>query len=202
MALILTHKVAEFSSQIQMGRADHHSRSPVSSSATVVRIMQTLVIIGVAFLAMEPITYATHRWIMHGVGIRLHRSHHRVVPKGRWEANDWFPVIFASVVMLGFAAGFNIAGWTATIPIGIGVTAYGLAYAVVHDGYTHRRIPLIGRRKSPALERLAEAHRMHHRFNGEPYGMLFPILPAALRERAAQTAQRASGSDPSQVPVE
>ena len=36
-----------------------------------------IVIAVVAFLAMEPITAATHRWIMHGVGEFLHRSHHQ-----------------------------------------------------------------------------------------------------------------------------
>lgn len=154
----------------------------------------TLVLVLVAFVVMEPITYLTHRFVMHGIGVRLHRSHHRLASAG-WEANDIYPLLFASVVCLGMAAGFNIAGFATLIPIGIGVTLYGLAYALVHDAYTHGRIPLF-RRRITHLDRLAAAHRLHHRFNGEPYGMLLPIIPVALRQRAA------SGSSPSQDPVD
>jgi beta-carotene 3-hydroxylase len=173
--------------------------------------MNAALIVGLAFVAMEPVTYVAHRWVMHGIGVRLHRSHHRSVALRRLEANDWFPVMFGSVVMLGMAIGFNAPGWSVLVPIGVGVTLYGLAYALVHDGYIHRRIPGIGDRQSAMLERLAEAHRLHHRFNSEPYGMLFPIIPAALKARAAERptrassfsgAQPASGSMPSQVPTE
>jgi beta-carotene 3-hydroxylase len=173
--------------------------------------MSQVLIIGLAFVLMEPVTYAAHRWVMHGIGVRLHRSHHRAVALRRLEANDWFPVIFAAVVMIAFAVGFNLPGWSVLVPIGIGITLYGAAYALVHDGYIHGRIPGISRCNSALLERLAEAHRLHHRFNSEPYGMLFPIVPAELKARAAERpsralslsgSQRANGSAPSQVPTE
>ena len=41
------------------------------------------------FVLMEPATYAVHRWLMHGPGRGLHRSHHRLAA-GRLEANDLF----------------------------------------------------------------------------------------------------------------
>lgn len=141
-----------------------------------------------AFVAMEPVTYAAHRWVMHGIGDRLHRSHHRP-PAGRVEANDWFPVLFAAVVLVGLAVGFNVPGWGALVPVGVGVTAYGAVYALVHDVYIHGRLPLFGDRRYALLDRLAEAHRIHHLFNGEPYGMLVPVVPADLRARAARTAR-------------
>jgi beta-carotene 3-hydroxylase len=147
-----------------------------------------------AFVAMEPITYLTHRFVMHGVGLRLHRSHHRLNATG-WEANDWYPVLFGGSVCVAMAVGFNVAGYSALVPVCVGVTLYGFAYALVHDVYTHGRIPLF-RRPVSALSRLSDAHRLHHRFNGEPYGMLLPIVPAALRQRAAK------GSAPSQDPVD
>jgi beta-carotene 3-hydroxylase len=132
-----------------------------------------------AFVLMEPLTAVTHRWVMHGFGIRLHRSHHRRVRPGessrRWEANDAYPVMFASIVMVGFAIGFNVAGFAALVPAGIGVTAYGLTYALVHDVYIHRRLPLFGDRRVPVLERLAAAHRVHHERGAAPYGMLVPV---------------------------
>lgn len=141
----------------------------------------------VAFVAMEPLTYAAHRWVMHGVGWVLHRSHHRrrrvVTWKDRFEANDWFPVGFATITIAAMAVGTGMRSAAVLVPIGVGVTAYGAAYAFVHDVYIHARI---GRLPVLApLERLRDAHAIHHLFGGEPYGMLCPIVPAELRARAA-----------------
>lgn len=143
-----------------------------------------------AFVLMEPFTAWAHRYVMHGPGVFLHRSHHRRMrPDARpqVEANDWFPVVFAAIVMIGFALGFNVSGLAFLVPVGVGITVYGAAYAFVHDVYIHRRLPLFGDRTVPVLERLAEAHREHHRRNAAPYGMLLPVR---------------SGSRPSHVPVE
>lgn len=140
-----------------------------------------------AFILMEPVTAATHRWVMHGVAEWFHRSHHRAGRTSRWERNDWFPVAFASIVMLGFWAGFNVESLSVLIPVGIGITLYGMTYALVHDGYIHRRLDPFGERRIAVLERLAEAHRIHHLYNAAPYGMLAPVVPAELRSRAAAT---------------
>jgi beta-carotene 3-hydroxylase len=147
--------------------------------------MFALIVAG-GFVLMEPLTAATHRWVMHGVGAWLHRSHHRPGRAAGWERNDWFPVMFASIVMFGFWLGFNTE-LTALVPLGIGVTLYGMAYALVHDGYIHRRLRVFGARRITALERLADAHRIHHLYNAAPYGMLVPIVPAELRARASTT---------------
>lgn len=153
----------------------------------------------VAFALMEPITALTHRHVMHGVGLTLHRSHHRRLRAGespqRWEANDAFPAMFAAVVMAGLAIGFNAGGWEVLVPIGVGVTAYGLCYALVHDVYIHRRLPVFGDRRVPGLERLSVAHQVHHQHSGAPYGMLAPLV-------GRQTPSPASGSRPSHDPVE
>jgi beta-carotene 3-hydroxylase len=140
-----------------------------------------------AFVAMEPLTYAAHRWVMHGVGWALHRSHHRRRTvrtwRDRFEANDWFPVAFAGATIVGMAAGTARPSLGVLVPIGVGVTAYGAAYAFVHDVYIHGRL---GRLPELApLERLRDAHAIHHLYGGEPYGMLCPIVPRALRQRAA-----------------
>ena len=136
-----------------------------------------------SFVLMEPVTYATHRWVMHGLGRRLHRSHHRLGSQG-WEANDVYPLAFASVVMVAMAVGFNRADGGGLVAAAVGISAYGLAYAGVHDVYIHRRL---GRRRSSvaSLNRWADAHELHHRFGGEPYGMLLPVIPRALARRAA-----------------
>ena len=89
--------------------------------------MHPVLVALVSFVVMEPVTALTHRFVMHGAGIVLHRSHHRPVRDGesprRWEANDVYPVAFASAVMFGLAIGFNVAGWSVLVPIGCGVTA-------------------------------------------------------------------------------
>ncbi len=140
----------------------------------------------IAFAAMEPVTAAAHRWIMHGVGEVLHRSHHRR-SSGRVEANDWYPVMFAALVNVGFYVGFNVDGLASLVEVGLGITAYGAAYGLVHDVYIHRRIRGGSGPRIEPLERLAEAHRIHHLYNAAPYGMLLPIVPAGLRERAERT---------------
>ncbi len=153
-----------------------------------------LVIVVLAFVVMEPITYLTHRYVMHGFGAFLHRSHHRRNSTG-WEANDLYPVLFGGGVCVALAVGFNVAGFSGIIPVCIGVTLYGITYALVHDVYIHGRLPVF-RRPNARLDVLAERHELHHRFNGEPYGMLLPIVPKALLQRAAK------GSSPSHEPVD
>jgi beta-carotene 3-hydroxylase len=135
-----------------------------------------------AFVLMEPFTALTHRYVMHGFGRRLHRSHHQ--PDGsRFERNDWFPVVFASIVTLGLWAGFNVHGLGALVPAGVGVTSYGAAYALVHDCWIHRRVGWFNGRHVGVLDRLAAAHRIHHEHNSAPFGMLAPVVPRELRDR-------------------
>ena len=144
--------------------------------------MSFVLVVLATFAGMELVSYATHRWVMHRIGIVLHRSHHRAGPP-RWEANDLFPVMFSIVGITLFAsATIGGAGWL--LPVAIGVTLYGVAYAFVHDVYIHGRLPLRVR-ESRYLIWVRDAHQLHHRFNGEPYGMLLPVVPRELRERAA-----------------
>jgi len=153
----------------------------------------SVLIAAVSFVLMEPVTYCSHRFVMHGLAERVHRSHHR--PQGRrWEANDVFPVVFGSFAMLATLAAYRGLTGRWVLAVVVGVTLYGAAYALVHDVYIHRRLPLV-RRRIALLERLAAAHRIHHLYQGEPFGMLFPVVPAELRERAAAT-----GRDPLQTP--
>jgi beta-carotene 3-hydroxylase len=139
---------------------------------------------------MEPVSYAAHRWVMHGAGWVLHESHHRTAvgraaPGGqpgshrrpwpaRLEANDAFPALFAGATVAGLALGTRVPAVRALVPAGLGVTAYGAAYAVVHDLYAHQRFTRLPR-CSP-LEGLARAHARHHLDGGEPYGMLAPVV--------------------------
>lgn len=134
---------------------------PISFAALVV----------VAFSAMELVSYATHRWLMHGPGMPWHVSHHSP-PTGRVEKNDLFPLVFSVVGVGLFVAA--AAGATVLWPIALGVTLYGVAYLLVHEVAIHRRVrcPVPGGRY---VRWLQQAHAGHHRSGGEPYGMLLPL---------------------------
>ena len=151
--------------------------------------LQPVALALMAFVTMEPLTALLHRALFHGPGMVLHRSHHRP-PRPGLEANDAFPVALAALTISAMALGtsFEILGWL--VPIGVGVTAYGASYFTVHDLYIHRRLPVLPRRVR-LLEPLRDAHRLHHLHGGAPFGMLFPIVPAALR---AGTVTKARGA--------
>ena len=156
-----------------------------------------------SFVLMEPVTYAVHRWVMHGPGRSLHRSHHRP-STGRLEANDLFPVMFASVVGVALVVGFNVPGYASLVPVGTGVTLYGLAYGLVHDGVIHGRLPAVRRISGRYVQWLADSHRIHHLFGGEPYGMLAPFVRrvrGVAEPQPSQGPEAPSGSIPSHVPT-
>jgi beta-carotene 3-hydroxylase len=148
----------------------------------------------VAFVAMEGVSYAAHRWIMHGFAMGWHRSHHR--PRvGRFEKNDLFPLCFSSVGVMLCALGTMGPEIASLLWVAGGITAYGAIYLVVHEVYIHGRVPLPLPRLA-YLDHLRDSHRLHHRFGGEPYGMLLPLVPRALRERAARSTAPADDEAP------
>jgi beta-carotene 3-hydroxylase len=141
-----------------------------------------------AFVGMEGVSYAAHRWVMHERGMVWHRSHHPPSASGL-EANDRFPAIFASLAIIAFAWAAVDPAVSWLRPIAIGVSAYGTCYFLVHEVFIHRRlaIPLP---RGRYLGWLAESHRIHHTLGGEPYGMLLPIVSRERRERAKARANR------------
>lgn len=112
-------------------------------------------------LAMEGVAYAAHRWIMHGPGWFLHKSHHRE-RTGRFEANDLYALIFAipSVVLL--YGGVNLDWGTWAIWVGAGIAAYGAIYFGFHDVIVHRRLAHRYVPRSAYMKRIVQAHRLHH----------------------------------------
>ncbi|WP_380872808.1 hypothetical protein ACFB49_37160 [Sphingomonas sp. DBB INV C78] len=114
-----------------------------------------------ALAAMEGLAYAAHRWIMHGPGWFLHRSHHR--PRDGWfEANDLYAAIFAVPSILLILAGVQL-GWGAGYAwAGAGIAAYGAIYFGFHDVIVHRRIATGYVPRSAYMKRIVQAHRLHH----------------------------------------
>jgi beta-carotene 3-hydroxylase len=142
---------------------------------------------------MEPVAYASHRWVMHGSGWGLHASHHEARPRG-FEANDWYPVGFAAATTLAMAAAAS-RRWHTALAAGVGVTVYGAAYGVVHEIYAHRRVPAL-RLPARPLEALGRRHLHHHRRSGEPFGMLAPLVIDRIESRTASAAASASMESP------
>jgi beta-carotene 3-hydroxylase len=140
---------------------------------------------------MECVAALAHRHVMHGFGWGWHRSHHRKRGRGL-EKNDLYALVFAmpALLLTAFASPSGLAYWCA-----IGITLYGLLYAVVHDGIVHQRWPLRIRARHPYLRRLVEAHHLHHAVHSRDgcvsFGFLYAPPPPVLRERlkAARTGR-------------
>ena len=143
--------------------------------------MSALLLVLVSFVGMELVSYATHRWVMHGFAMSWHRSHH-LPPVSRFERNDFFPLTFSAVGVAAFALATMGPTIRPLLWVAIGVTLYGAAYLFVHEICIHRRAAVeCGRGRY--LTWLRTSHQLHHRFGGEPYGMLLPIVPQFLRSR-------------------
>lgn len=158
--------------------------------------MIAVVVFVVAFAAMEAVSYAAHRWVMHGPGMVWHASHH-APPSGRIERNDLFPLSFSVVGVTAFAlaAGGVVPGWVWWAAAG--VTAYGAAYLVVHELFIHRRLQ-VWMPDVRYLRWLRDSHRSHHVDGGEPFGMLLPVMSQGRRSQVADQQQRnavATGDD-------
>ena len=143
--------------------------------------MTGAVIVAAALCAMEGVSYLTHRFVMHGFGIGLHQSHHDP-SDGGFELNDLYPLMFSSVAISAFAVG-TFGSVSELVWVGLGITLYGASYLFVHEVYIHRRIGLVKRRYR-VLEWMKASHRIHHLYGGEPFGMLLPLVPKALRRKA------------------
>ena len=133
-------------------------------------------------LAMEGVAWGMHRYVMHGFLWRWHRSHHE--PRRGWfEFNDLFAFVFAGIAIamffIGALPGLRAVWWGA-----MGVTAYGVLYALVHDGLVHWRFPFPIKPTRGYLLRLVRAHHLHHKVHTKEgavsFGFLFPADPERL----------------------
>ena len=138
-------------------------------------VLLYIVVLLLTFVAMEGVTWVTHKFVMHGFLWYLHRDHHQVQP-GFFEKNDFFFVIFAvpSMLLIYFGT-FNGTWWMQAI--GFGIMAYGFAYFVVHDVIIHQRFKWFTRNNNKYFRAIRWAHKMHHkhldRHDGESFGMLY-----------------------------
>jgi len=141
-----------------------------------------------SFATMEAVAALVHRFVMHGFGWRWHRSHH-AARTGLFEANDLYALLFAALALVLFAIGARGHPWLWWVAAGM--TAYGLVYALVHDGLVHRRLPGMPRPRRGYLKRLVQAHRLHHAVEERDGCVSFGFLyaPPARRLRARLRAR-------------
>lgn len=144
---------------------------------------------------MEGVAYAAHRWVMHGPGWFLHRSHHR--PRtGKWELNDLYAVIFAVPSIVLILGGVQLGWWPGCTWIGVGIAAYGAIYFGFHDIIVHQRIPTRYLPRSTYMKRIVQAHRLHHvvetKAGTVSFGFLVAPRPDALKAELGRR-RRANG---------
>ncbi|MCV6629688.1 MAG: sterol desaturase family protein [Flavobacteriaceae bacterium] len=134
-----------------------------------------IVVTIITFLIMEVVTWATHKYVMHGLLWYLHEDHHQPKYQGVFEKNDAFFVIFAvpSILLFYFGA---IPELNYLFFIGLGILAYGISYFLIHDVLIHRRFNWFKNVKSPYLKGLRKAHKVHHKHLGKADGECFGML--------------------------
>lgn len=160
------------------------------------RLVPALIVLATV-LAMEGVAWASHKYIMHGVGWAWHRDHHEPHDK-LLEKNDRFGLVGAAMSIAMFAAGsplvLGAGAWWPGTWIGLGILCYGMIYTLVHDGLVHQRwfrfVP-----RSGYARRLVQAHRLHHATIGREGGVSFGFVFAGdpVRLRAELRRQRAAG---------
>ena len=148
-------------------------------------------------LAMEWVTWASHKYIMHGFAWAWHRDHHEP-HDNLLEKNDLFAIVGAVASISMFAIGspmvLGSGAWWPGTWIGLGILFYGIIYTLVHDGLVHQRyfqwVPKRGYAK-----RLVQAHKLHHATVGKEGGVSFGFVLARdpARLKAELRRQREAG---------
>ena len=143
-------------------------------------------------LFMEGFAYVAHRWMMHGPGWFLHKSHHR--PRtGTFELNDLYAVIFAVPSISLFWYGIGLGHGALYAWMGGGIAAYGAIYFGFHDVIVHKRIGHRYLPKSTYMKRIMQAHRLHHVVETKDgtvsFGFLWAPKPEVLKAQLAKSGR-------------
>jgi beta-carotene 3-hydroxylase len=136
-----------------------------------------LLVAAATFVAAEPGMTLVHRFVFHGSLWCEHKSHHEHPSVRRIVRNDllWLWPLLGSAGLVAF-------GGPVLVGLGIGTTAYIVAYIVAHDGVAHGRfrVPDVLRRMK-LLRIVAKTHRLHHRggrtgVGASPFGIYLAHL--------------------------
>ena len=128
------------------------------------------------FLAWEVVAWWTHKYVMHGILWSWHKSHH-TAHDHTLEKNDLFGVVFSlpSIALLYYGSVATYSPYW--IACGLGILCYGIFYFIFHDVIVHQRIRWRPGKRSRYLDRMINAHYVHHsrhsREGCEAFGFLY-----------------------------
>jgi len=135
----------------------------------------SLIVIG-TFLLWELVAWFTHKFVMHGFLWRWHKSHH-TVHNHVLEKNDLFAVVFSIPSILLFYY-FSLVEYSPYgLAVGLGILCYGIFYVIFHDIIVHQRLRWKPKKRSKYLQRIINAHYVHHNKHSkdgcEAFGFLY-----------------------------
>jgi beta-carotene 3-hydroxylase len=140
-----------------------------------VAIICALIVVA-TFLFWEFVAWFTHKYVMHGFMWTWHKSHH-TVHDHKLERNDWFVAVFSapSIGLFYFATVVEYNPYL--LAVGLGILFYGIFYLVFHDIIVHQRVKLKLKKRGKYLQRIINAHYVHHsrhtKEGCEAFGFLF-----------------------------
>ena len=138
-----------------------------------------LIFLGTFFI-MEFNAWFTHKYIMHGFLWSLHKDHHHKDHDSWFERNDAFFIFYAVVSMTCFYLWSYEDIWY-TLPIGLGILFYGIAYFIVHDIFIHQRFKWLRNIDNKYARGVRRAHKIHHKHLGKEKGENFGMLLVPLK---------------------
>lgn len=125
---------------------------------------------------MEFVAWFTHKYVMHGFLWSWHRSHH-VHHNHALERNDLFAVVFSIPSIALFIISTSVYPSPYLTAAGIGILCYGIFYMIFHDVIVHQRIKWRPKKRSRYLNRMINAHYIHHKVrtkeDAEAFGFLY-----------------------------
>lgn len=143
-----------------------------------------LIVIG-TFLLWEGVAWFTHKYVMHGILWRWHRSHH-TVHNHALERNDLFALVFSLPSIALFYYYSKVQYNPYMIAVALGILSYGVFYFVFHDIIVHQRLKWRPQKKSRYLQRMIHAHYIHHSKHSkegcEAFGFLYAPKKYAPRK--------------------
>lgn len=139
-------------------------------------IVICVLIAACTFLLWEVVAWFTHKYIMHGVLWRWHKSHH-TIHNHVLERNDLFALVFSvpSIALFYYFSQIDFNPYM--ICVAFGIFCYGIFYFVFHDIIVHQRLKCQPKKKSRYLARMINAHYIHHSGHSkdgcEAFGFLY-----------------------------
>ena len=136
-----------------------------------------------AFLMMEFVAWAAHKYVMHGFLWNWHEDHHRphFEKEGFFEKNDLFFIVFAIPSMACYMIGGLLEEYYPVLFVGVGISIYGLIYFLIHDVYIHQRFKWFRQLDSTYSRAILRAHGAHHSKHTKEDCESFGLLVVALK---------------------